>query len=157
MQTKTIQDLLKTKGERPIISVEPDANVFDAVVTMVSNNIGALIIIEGDSVCGIMSERDYLRFIAQQGRTARDTPVHELMTRKVVYVTPDTDLPQVMAIMTEKRIRHVPVMSEKTLLGIISIGDVVKAIGQNQTAQIRVLEEYISDAYPGPARDAATS
>ena len=157
MQTNTIQDLLKSKGDRPIVSVGPDEKIFDAVTTMVTNNIGALIIIENENICGIMSERDYLRFVTLQGRTARDTPVHELMTRKVIYVTPATELAEVMAIMTEKRIRHVPVMEGKALLGIISIGDVVKAIGQNQTAQIRVLEEYISDAYPGPAMDAASS
>ena len=157
MQTNTIQDLLNSKGDRPIIAVGPDEKIFDAVTTMVTNNIGALIIIENGNICGIMSERDYLRFVTLQGRTARDTPVHELMTRKVIYVTPATELAEVMAIMTEKRIRHVPVMEGKALLGIISIGDVVKAIGQNQTAQIRVLEEYISDAYPGPAMDAASS
>ena len=157
MHSNTIKNLLKTKGDRPIISVGPDETVFAAVKIMAEKNIGAVLIIENENICGIMSERDYLRFVTLQGRTARDTPVHELMTRKVIYVTPETVVTEVMAIMTEKRIRHVPVMADKKLLGIVSIGDVVKAIGQNQTAQIRVLEEYISDAYPGPALDAATS
>jgi CBS domain-containing protein len=153
MHSNTIKDVLKTQGGRPIISAAPDAMVFDAVRLMVENNIGSLLIIEDGNICGIMSERDYLRLVTTEGRTAHDTPVHELMTRQVVYVTPETKLPEVMAIMTEKRIRHVPVMVGDKLMGIVSIGDVVKQIGQNQTAQIRVLEEYISDAYPGPAPD----
>lgn len=153
MHSNTIKDVLKTQGGRPIISAAPDAMVFDAVRLMVENNIGSLLIIEDGNICGIMSERDYLRLVTTEGRTAHDTPVHELMTRQVVYVTPETKLPEVMAIMTEKRIRHVPVMVDDKLMGIVSIGDVVKQIGQNQTAQIRVLEEYISDAYPGPAPD----
>lgn len=153
MHSNTIKDVLKTQGGRPIISAAPDAMVFDAVRLMVENNIGSLLIIEDGNICGIMSERDYLRLVTTEGRTAHDTPVHELMTRQVVYVTPETKLPEVMAIMTEKRIRHVPVMVDDKLMGIVSIGDVVKQIGQNQTAQIRVLEEYISDDYPGPAPD----
>lgn len=157
MQANTIQNLLNSMGDRPIISVGPDEMIFAAVKIMAEKNIGAVMVIENENICGIMSERDYLRFVTLQGRTARDTPVHELMTRKVIYVTPETAVTEVMAIMTEKRIRHVPVMADKKLLGIVSIGDVVKAIGQNQTAQIRVLEEYISDAYPGPTLDPAKS
>ena len=153
MHSNTIKDVLKTQGGRPVISAAPDAMVFDAVRLMVEKNIGSLLIIEDGNICGIMSERDYLRLVTTEGRTAHDTPVHELMTRQVVYVTPETELPEVMAIMTEKRIRHVPVMVGDELMGIVSIGDVVKQIGQNQTAQIRVLEEYISDDYPGPAPD----
>jgi CBS domain-containing protein len=153
MPTNKIRDLLKTMGERPIISIGPDEMVFEAVTRMADNNIGAILVLEGDNICGIMSERDYLRFITAKGRTARDTPVHELMTRKVIYATPDTPVPEVMAIMTEKRIRHVPIMEGDKLLGIVSIGDVVKRISQDQTAKIQVLEEYISDSYPGPARD----
>ncbi|MDX2473633.1 MAG: CBS domain-containing protein [Candidatus Krumholzibacteria bacterium] len=153
MHSNTIKDVLKTQGGRPVISAAPDAMVFDAVRLMVEKNIGSLLIIEDGNICGIMSERDYLRLVTTEGRTAHDTPVHELMTRQVVYVTPETKLPEVMAIMTEKRIRHVPVMVGDELMGIVSIGDVVKQIGQNQTAQIRVLEEYISDDYPGPAPD----
>lgn len=151
MPTNKISTLLQSMGDRPIIAIGPDETVFEAVRRMADNNIGAILVLENDNICGIMSERDYLRFISVKGRTARDTPVHELMTRKVIYCTPNTEVAEVMAIMTKQRIRHVPVMEDKKLLGIVSIGDVVKRISQDQTAQIRVLEEYISDSYPGPA------
>jgi CBS domain-containing protein len=153
MQQKKIKDLLDAKGQRSIITASPDDTVFDAVTRMVENNVGAILITVDDQIRGIMSERDYLRFITIQGRTARDTPVSELMTKKVIYVTPDTVLPEVMAIMTRERIRHVPVLEGQKLLGIVSIGDVVKQISQNQTEQIQVLVEYINDLYPGPSRE----
>lgn len=153
MLTNKIQDLLNAQGDRPLISTTPDANVFDAVATMVANNVGSILVIDNGRICGIMSERDYLRFVTVQGRTARDTPVHELMTRKVVYATPETSLTEVMAIMTSERIRHLPIMADKELKGIVSIGDVVKQMSKDQTAHIQVLEEYISDTYPGPALD----
>ncbi|MGD9548223.1 MAG: CBS domain-containing protein [Candidatus Krumholzibacteriia bacterium] len=149
---KTIGDILKAKGRGPIHCVTPDETVFAAVSKMVENNIGAILVKEGDVIRGIMSERDYLRFIARQGKTARDTPVKELMTSKVIFVTPIARLDEVMALMTEARIRHVPVLEEGDLLGIISIGDVVKQIAQDQQAQISALESYIYDPYPGPTR-----
>ncbi len=156
MQDNKIQDLLTAQGDRELITVQPDATVFEAVTRMVENNVGSVLVLENGRVCGIMSERDYLRFVTVQGRTARDTPVHELMTRKVIYITPEVTLPEVMVIMTKERIRHVPVMAGQKLLGIVSIGDVVKQMSQDQTAHIQVLEEYISDAYPGPAVDATS-
>ena len=148
---KTIKELLDDKGQRPIHSVGPDDTVFTAVTRMVEKNVGAMLVIEDGTIKGIMTERDYLRFITVQGRTARDTPVRELMTKKVIYVTPDTRLNEVMGIMTTARIRHVPVLVDGDLLGIVSIGDVVKQISQDQELHIRTLEEYISDPYPGPA------
>ncbi len=156
MLTNVIQELLSTKGKRPLISIAPEETVLTAVARMVENNVGAILVMENDNICGIMTERDYLRFVTVQGRTAHDTPVHELMTRKVVYATPETALPEVMAIMTRERIRHVPIMRDGDLLGIVSIGDVVKQMSQDQTAHIQVLEEYISDAYPGPAIDTSS-
>ena len=152
---KTIQDLLERKGTGPIYSMVPDDTVFDAVVRMVEHNIGAMFILEESVIVGVLSERDYLRFIAAKGRTARDTPVKDVMTRKVIYVTPDTGLDDVMSIMTEQRIRHVPVLSEGRLMGIVSIGDVVKQIAKNQKVKLNTLEAYISDSYPGPNDKAA--
>jgi CBS domain-containing protein len=122
---------------------------------MVDMNVGAVLVVDGGNVCGIMTERDYLRFISVKGRTARDTPVAEIMTSKVIYVTPDCSLNEVMAIMTEKRIRHLPVMDGTELLGIVSIGDVVKQISQEQEVRIRYLEDFIADDYPGPKRTPA--
>jgi CBS domain-containing protein len=147
---KTIKQLLEEFGPRAIHAVGPEDTVFVAVTRMVEMNIGAILVMEGDTIKGIMSERDYLRFIAAKGRTARDTPVRELMTSKVIYGTPDTRLNEVMAIMTRERIRHLPVMENNVLLGIVSIGDVVKEISQEQEVHIRTLEDYISDPYPGP-------
>ncbi|MEN8006564.1 MAG: CBS domain-containing protein [Candidatus Krumholzibacteriota bacterium] len=147
---KTIKELLDERGQRPIHTIGPDETVFAAVTKMVEMNIGALLAVEGENIKGIMTERDYLRFITARGRTARETPVRELMTRKVIYVTPETRLNEVMTIMTAERIRHVPVLHDGDLLGIVSIGDVVKQIGQDQEVQIRTLEEYINDPYPGP-------
>jgi CBS domain-containing protein len=148
---KTIKELLDAKGDRPIHSVGPDDTVFIAVTKMVEMNIGAMLVMEGSKIKGIMTERDYLRFITAQGQTARDTPVRELMTKKIIYVTPDTRVNEVMGIMTSERIRHVPVLHDGDLLGIVSIGDVVKQISQDQELHIRTLEEYINDPYPGPA------
>ena len=146
----TIKELFATNGDRPIHTVVPDDTVFDAVTKMVTMNVGAVLVMDEDNVCGIMSERDYLRFITVQGRTATDTPVAEIMTRKVIYVTPDCSMNEVMAIMTDKRIRHLPVMDGTELLGIVSIGDVVKRISNEQEVRIKYLEEFIADDYPGP-------
>jgi len=147
---KSIDELLKLKGERPIYSVGPDDTVFAAVAKMVEMNVGAMLVTVDGNICGILTERDYLRFVAEQGRTARTTPVRELMTHKVVYVTPECGLDEVAAIMTEKRIRHIPVLEGVDLKGIVSIGDVVKQISRDQRVQINYLQEYIADTYPGP-------
>lgn len=147
---KSIRQLLENMGAREIIAIGPDASVFDAVTRMVENNVGAILVLEGGDLHGIMSERDYLRFISQIGKTARDTPVRDLMTTKIIYVTPETEIEEVMAIMTEARIRHMPVMAEGRLQGIISMGDLVKQISRDREVHIRTLEAYISDGYPGP-------
>jgi CBS domain-containing protein len=146
-----IQELLDSKGEAEVQMVSPDDTVFDAVTRMVELRIGALLVWENNVIVGIITERDYLRFITVQGRTARTTPVKELMTPKVIYVTPETSLDEVMSIMTEKRIRHIPVLDEGRLRGIVSIGDVVKQVASNQEVKIRTLEAYINDGYPGPS------
>ena len=149
---KFIKELLEEKGEVEVQMVSPDDTVFQAVARMVELNIGAVLVSENNVIVGIITERDYLRFIAAEGRTARTTPVRDLMTRKVIYVTPETQLTEVMTIMTAKRIRHIPVLDQERLMGIVSIGDVVKQITRDQKVQIRTLEEYISDTYPGPTK-----
>ena len=154
---KTIKELLEYKGQGTVHTVEPEDTVFVAVTRMVEMNIGALLVTEGKDIKGIMTERDYLRFITVKGSTARDTPVSEVMTRKVIYVTPDTELNEVMTIMTAERIRHVPVFNGGALMGIVSIGDVVKRISQDQEVHIRTLEEYINDPYPGPTVNGAAT
>lgn len=148
----TVRELLAAKSHRSVVYVGPDDTVFEAVTRMVKANVGAILVMDEGRVRGIMTERDYLRFVTELGRTARDTPVLDLMTRKVLYVTPDTSIQEVMALMTEARIRHVPVMDGETLLGLVSIGDCVKQISRDQEVKLRTLEAYISDAYPGPAQ-----
>ncbi len=149
---RTVRELLAEKTQRALVSVGPDDTVLEAVTRMVRANVGAILILDEGRVRGIMTERDYLRFVTELGRTARDTPVLELMTRKVIYTTPDTCIDDVMAMMTEARIRHMPVMDGDKLAGLISIGDCVKAISRDREVQLRTLEAYISDTYPGPAR-----
>lgn len=145
-----IKDLLDKKNSTQIFSLTPQDSVFDAVTSMVENNIGAILVIEDRVIQGILTERDYLRFISTKGHSARETPIKELMTHKVIYVTPNTSVEDVMGIMTEARIRHLPVLFEGRLLGIVSIGDVVKQISQDRKVQISTLEAFIADPYPGP-------
>lgn len=152
---RTIKELLDLKGPTTIHSIAPDGTVFEAVTCMVENNIGAILVLADDTIKGIMTERDYLRFITDRGRTARDTLVSDLMTSKVIYLTPDTSLDEAMAIMTEARIRHIPILDGSNLLGIVSIGDLVKQISSNREVQLRNLEEYISDPYPGPGNSSS--
>ncbi len=147
---KTIRELLKAKGNPKVHSVTTGNTVLDAVTCMVENNIGSVLVMEDDQIKGIMSERDYLRFITGIGRTAGDTPVTELMTAKVIYLTPSTSLDSAMAIMTESRIRHIPILEEGQLLGIVSIGDLVKQISADREIHIKTLIQYISDTPASP-------
>jgi len=146
----TIKDLLDFKGEDPVHTIAPDATVFEAISRMAEMNIGAMLVVQDKVIKGILTERDYMSKVAVLGRSSRETPVHEIMTGKVVYVTPDASLEEVAAIMTEARIRHIPVLRDGRLLGIVSSGDVVRQISSNQEAHIQTLKEYISDSYPGP-------
>jgi len=150
---RTIRELLEFKGQTPLYTIGPKKSVMDAVSLMVEMNVGAILVIDDNVIKGIITERDYLRFITQQGRSAADTPVSDLMTTKVVYVTPESSLDEVMGIMTEARIRHIPILSEGRLMGIVSIGDLVKQISSNQQVHIRTLEEYINGNYPGPTEN----
>ncbi len=152
---RTILELLETKGNNTVHTIAPTDTLLQAVTRMVDMKIGAVLVVEDSTIKGIITERDYLRFIIGEGNSARETPVHKLMTRKVVYVTPETTLDSVMAIMTSARIRHIPVMNEGRLMGLVSIGDLVKQISQNMEVHINTLEEYISDNYPGPAANNA--
>ncbi len=147
---RTIKEILESREQNKVHTIGPNDTLFDAVTRMVDMNIGAILVVEGDSIKGIFSERDYLRFIASEGHSARETKVHTLMTSKVIFVTPEATLDTVMSIMTEARIRHIPILDHGKLMGIISIGDLVKQISSNQEVHINTLEEYINDAYPGP-------
>jgi len=138
-----VSDILRAKGGE-VLKIEKSATVFDAITKIVEANVGSILVTDGDQVVGIMSERDYLRKIAVQGRTSRDTQVGEIMSTPLIYVTPDTTIEESMAIMTDRRIRHLPVVEDDDVIGIISIGDVVKFQSREQSFQIKYLTEYIS-------------
>ncbi len=138
----TVRDLLKVKGST-VWSIAPDATVLEALMLMSDRNIGAIVVLAGEEMIGIFSERDYARKVELEGRTARTTTVREIMTRRVVTVHPEQTVEDCMALMTEHRLRHLPVMQHERLLGLISIGDVVKAIISEQEFMIGQLETYI--------------
>ena len=138
----TINQMLKNKGSE-VYTISPDATVLDALRLMAEKDVGALIVMDGDQLTGIFSERDYARKIALQGKSSRTTPVWSVMTDEVVCVSSDLAADKCMAIMTDKRIRHLPVLDDGHLVGIVSIGDVVKSIMSEQQVLIRHLEDYI--------------
>ena len=138
-----VSEILRGKGA-DVLKIEASATVFDALKKIVELNVGSILVTEGDEVVGIMTERDYLRKIAIQGRTSHDTLVGEIMSKPLVYVTPETSIEESMAIMTDRRIRHLPVVENDDVVGIISIGDLVKFQSKAQSFQIKYLTEYIS-------------
>jgi CBS domain-containing protein len=141
-----VTDILDEKG-RDVLTIEPSASVFEAIQRMVEANVGSLLVTEGGRLRGVVTERDYLRRVALEGRTERDTTVGEIMSAPLVYVTPDTTVEECMAVMTERRIRHLPVLDDdREVVGVISIGDVVKFQSKQQNARIRLLTDYITSA-----------
>ena len=141
---KTLKQMLADKT-RPLAVVAPVDSVFHALSVMAANDVGALLVLEGEQLVGIFSERDYARKIILQGKTSRDTLVRDIMSDKVAYTTPDTSLDECMAIMTEKHFRHLPVLADDGMvLGMISIGDLVKETISAQQFLIAELERYIA-------------
>jgi CBS domain-containing protein len=138
-----VSEILRKKGGE-VLKIEASATVFEAIKRIVELNVGSILVTEGDQVVGIMTERDYLRKVAVHGRTSHDTTVGEIMSAPLVYVTPQTTIDESMAIMTDRRIRHLPVVEDDDVVGIISIGDVVKFQSNEQSFQIKYLTEYIS-------------
>jgi CBS domain-containing protein len=147
----TVSDMLRTKGH-DIWSVSPDDSVYDALKLMAEKNIGAVLVKDAGNLVGILSERDYARKVVLQGKTATDTPAREIMTESVICVPPEETAEECMALMTEKKVRHLPVLEDEQLIGVISIGDVVKAIIPEQEFIIEQLEHYVRGTpYVGPA------
>ena len=141
---KTVKELLRVKGYQ-VWSIGPDATVYEALTLMAEKDVGALLVLDSAGhLVGVLSERDYARKIVLKGKTSRETPVREIMTEKVVWVRPDQTIEECMALMTNKRIRHLPVLEGGRLLGVISIGDVVKDIISEQEFMIEQLENYIT-------------
>jgi CBS domain-containing protein len=139
---KTVRSLLQVKGYE-VWTITPDASVYEALRLMADKNVGALLVLEGGELVGVISERDYARKVVLKGRSSRDTSVRDIMTADVVSVRPDQTVEECMALMTDRRIRHLPVVADRRLIGVISIGDVVKSIITEQGFMIEQLTSYI--------------
>lgn len=143
-----IKEILKTKGDH-VYHVAPDTTVYDAVKLLSELNIGALLVMRDQKMMGIITERDYRDKIILKGRASKDTRVDDIMTKEVFYVAPTETVDSCMKIMTNKKIRHIPVMNgDKTVAGMVSIGDLVKAVIQKQEVEISTLKSYIYGSYP---------
>jgi CBS domain-containing protein len=139
----TAHDILRHKG-RAVHSVRPTDTVLTALSTMAEHDVGAVLVVEGGEIVGVLSERDYARKVALVGRTSRDSPVSAIMTTEVVSVAPQRTIEECMALMTERRVRHLPVIENRRVVGVISIGDLVKAMIDEQEFTIRELKSYIA-------------
>ena len=138
----TVRDVLSIKGT-VVHSISMDSTVYEALVRMAQHHVGALVVVERGAVVGVISERDYARKVILHGKASKDTFVHEIMTEKVLCVRPEQTMDQCMALMTDKRVRHLPVLDHKHVVGVISIGDVVKEVISEQQFLIEQLEQYI--------------
>lgn len=139
---KTVNDILRVKGST-VFSTTPDATVYDALKLMAEKNVGALLVLEGAKVVGLVSERDYARKTILKGRFSKETAVKEIMTAKVITVGPQEDLEECMELFTDKHVRHLPVIENEKTIGIVSIGDVVKGVIDHKEFIIQEQEKYI--------------
>ena len=149
MKREPIQYLLKNKPIQSVLSISPDDSVYQAVAKMAEFEIGSLLVMDRDTLVGILSERDYARKVVLKGRSSIDTAVREIMTAPVVTVSPRETIGECMALMTEHKVRHLPVVDGPQVVGVVSIGDLVKWIITGQERTIHQLENYIAGAYPG--------
>lgn len=143
----TIEKILCQKN-REVWSVSPDSTVYDAIALMAEKNVGALLVMENERLVGIVSERDYSRKVMLRGKTSRNTIVREIMTTELTIAHPRETVEECLRFMTEKRIRHLPVIADGSLRGVISIGDLVKEVISTQSATLDQLRDYISGGYP---------
>jgi CBS domain-containing protein len=147
--TDTIRTLLRSTGKGRIFSVTPDQSVYEAIEKMAAEGIGAVLVISENKLVGILSERDYARKVILKGHSSKDTPVRDIMTTPVVFVTPENSVDECMAIMTNRRFRHLPVVENDVPIGVVSIGDLVRWTISGQAQAIQELEGYITGRYPG--------
>jgi CBS domain-containing protein len=138
-----VSEILDEKG-RGLLQVDADATVLEAVKQMVEANVGSLLVTDGGEVTGIVTERDYLRRVALEGKPDDQTPVREIMSSPLIVITPETSVDECMALMTDRRIRHLPVVTDGKVTGIVSIGDVVKYQSRQQSFEIQFLHDYIA-------------
>jgi CBS domain-containing protein len=140
---RPLSSILEEKSS-DVLQIDGGATVFDAITKMVEANVGSVLVADEGEIVGIVTERDYLRRVTLEGRTDRETAVRDIMSSPVYVVTPDTQIDECMALMTDRRIRHVPVVDEGRLVGVISIGDLVKFISKQQAFEIKYLTDYIT-------------
>jgi CBS domain-containing protein len=140
---RTVRQLLASKASE-IFAIGPDAPVIDAVRLMAEKGIGAVLVMDGPRLAGILSERDYARKVVLEGRSSKDTPVREIMTTDVICVRPDDTTDACMQIVTDRRIRHLPVREGDEVVGVVSIGDLVKAVIEDQQLELDQLQRYIA-------------
>jgi len=143
MAVNRLYEILEEKGGE-VLKIDAEASVFEAVQLMVEKNVGSLLVTEKGDITGIVTERDYLRRVALEGRTDRETPVREIMSSPLIVASPETTVDECMALMTDRRIRHVPVVEEGSVVGVVSIGDLVKFKSKLQTFEIQYLTNYIT-------------
>lgn len=139
---RTVKDILRVKGSK-VYSISPDETVYEALKRMADQNVGALLVFEGSDLMGLISERDYSRKTILKGRLSKETAVREIMTTAVVTVHPDDDIEECMELFTDKHVRHLPVIEQEKVVGIVSIGDIVKSIIDYKEFIIEELENYI--------------
>lgn len=135
--------------ETGLVTIAPDATVYEAIECMVRHNVGSVVVCDGDRLAGIFTERDYLRRIALEGRTSRETAVRDVMTPRLTTVTPETSVDECLATMTDHKIRHLPVLEAGRLVGVVSIGDCVRAVAERARGEAESLHRFVSGEYPG--------
>jgi CBS domain-containing protein len=142
-----VSDILENKGNN-VLSIDSQATVYDSVVKMSDKSVGSLVVMAGDNILGIITERDYLRKVIVKGKSSKETKVTEVMSKDLICISPDYTVKEALAVMTEKHIRHLPIMDGAKLAGLVSVGDLIKMASKDQQVTIKYMKDYIEARYP---------